>query len=424
MLQKTAKEIIMSGKNVFLTGKAGTGKTYLTKEVVQALRDKNNKHVTIVAPTGIAALNANGATIHSQFKLGHLDFRQGVKAEVEKYINKHKRNRYLKLELFKIEVLVMDEISMIPNPMFSFIDYIMRWAKNSQSPFGGVQLIAVGDFAQLEPITHFLKPFAWQSPSWREAGFRTCYLHEVYRQSEDDFLVDILNDIRRGQITANTEKLLDRLLDKEPSPLATKLYTTNRDVDMVNQEELMALKTEKHVHLAIEEGTKWDLENFYKNSLVVPELTLKVGALVMFNKNNTKKGYVNGTMGIVVDYMGKYPVVKIKNQDTVIAMPETFEVIKNDKVICSVTQVPLKLAWAITTHKSQGLTIDDLEIDLGSVFAYGMAYVALSRASSSEGLRILNYNPSMKLTHPLTLQIEERMQEASKRAEKEAEDEQ
>jgi ATP-dependent exoDNAse (exonuclease V) alpha subunit len=220
MLQETAKQIIRTGKNAFLTGAAGTGKTRVTSEIIEESRSKG-KTVAVVAPTGIAALNVKGKTLNSFFGFGMINFRNGVEFTFNAWLKDNKRNRRKKTELWNTDILIIDEISMVSNPMFSFLDSIMKWAKNSTSPFGGVQVIVVGDFAQLPPIEKFfVKKFAWQSPAWKEADFRTCYLHKIYRQNEDDFLVDILNDVRNANITDETIKLMDKLMD---NPISKQL---------------------------------------------------------------------------------------------------------------------------------------------------------------------------------------------------------
>jgi ATP-dependent exoDNAse (exonuclease V) alpha subunit len=424
MLQETAKKIMRTGKNVFLTGAAGTGKTRTINSIIEEFRDKG-KTVAVVAPTGIAALNARGKTLNSFFGFGAISFKRGVEFAFDSWLKDNKRNRRKKLDLWGIDVLVIDEISMVSNPMLSFIDSIMKWAKNSSTSFGGVQLIVVGDFAQLPPIEKFFtKKFAWQSPSWREADFRTCYLHKIYRQSEDDFLVDILNDVRNARITNKTIELMDKLMDNPASKTAVRLYTTKMDVENENYSELAKLKGEEHVYRGKESGAEYELERFYRDSMVEKKLIIKEGALVMFTINNFQKGFVNGTMGLVTGFVGKYPVVTTSDGNKIVATPELYKKENDKKVICAVLQVPLKLAWAITSHKSQGLTLSDVEMDLTKVFEYGQAYTMLSRASSSKTLRLVNFHPNMKTTHPLTVKIEERMQEASKRAEKEAENEQ
>jgi len=257
MLQETAKQIIRTGKNAFLTGAAGTGKTRVTSEIIEESRSKG-KTVAVVAPTGIAALNVKGKTLNSFFGFGMINFRNGVEFTFNAWLKDNKRNRRKKTELWNTDILIIDEISMVSNPMFSFLDSIMKWAKNSTSPFGGVQVIVVGDFAQLPPIEKFfVKKFAWQSPAWKEADFRTCYLHKIYRQNEDDFLVDILNDVRNANITDETIKLMDKLMDNPISKTAVRLYTTKMDVENENYSELAKLQGEEHIYKGEESGAEY-----------------------------------------------------------------------------------------------------------------------------------------------------------------------
>jgi len=414
-VQNTALNILKTGNNVFITGSAGTGKTYLLNKFTFYL--KSRKIVpTIVAPTGIAASHLRGQTIHSYFSLG-------IRSEVDDYyIESLLEKKYLQTRFSHLKVLIIDEISMVSPEIFSSIDKILQAFKKNTLPFGGVQTILSGDFFQLPPIsrTPSDKRFAWQSPSWKELGLKTCYLQEKFRQ-DDNVLISILDEIRSGSVSSNSYDVLNarfhKDLDIDFTP--TKLYTHNMDVDRINIQELHKINNPAFAFKYKSEGTAKNIEKIFKSSLVLEEISLKKDAVVMFIKNNPDLGYVNGTTGTIVDFdqETKLPIVKTSDGSLIKVILEEWTM-ENESanVVAKVLQVPLKLAWAITIHKSQGMTLDSAEIDLSKTFEVGQGYVALSRIKNINGLRLMGLNDKALLVDPLILHIDDRIKAASKKA--------
>ena len=420
MNQTIALKILKSGKNVFITGSAGTGKTHLLNNYIQYLKERK-VIPSIVAPTGIAASHLNGQTIHSFFALGIRDFID------EAYIGSLLKKKYLISRFSKLKVLIVDEVSMISPEIFSSMDKILRAFKENGAPFGGVQVVLSGDFFQLPPVSknYNAKKFAWQSPSWKELDLKTCYLEEKFRQ-DDNQLIHILDEIRSGNISSLSHDILNRRFEKALNIdfVATKLYTHNIDVDRINQEELDKLPSEPRTFNFEGKGSQKNVEKVFKTSLVLETLTLKKDAVVLFIKNNHDLGYVNGTTGVVTgfDEESKRPIVKLASGRSLLVPFEDWSVEnENGEVIARVTQIPLRLAWAITIHKSQGMTLDAAEIDLSKTFETGQGYVALPRIRNIEGLRLMGLNEMALQVDPLILSIDHRIVGASKRAKAEIE---
>ena len=414
MKQNTALNILKSGKNVFITGSAGTGKTYLLNLYTQYLKERR-VYPTIVAPTGIAASHLGGQTIHSFFALG---IRESID---EGYVDFLLDKKYLKTRFSKLKLLIIDEVSMISPELFSAMDFILRGFKGTDAPFGGVQVVISGDFFQLPPVSKVPKDkrFAWQSPSWKALDLQTCYLQEKFRQ-DDDKLISILDDIRAGNISESSEALLESRMEKELEiSTPTKLYTHNVDVDRINLDELNKLEGEPKLFVCEHKGSEKNIEKIFKSSLVLEELALKKGAVVIFIKNNTEEGYVNGTTGTVQSFspIDNMPIVITTDGRKIKLEPEDWS-LENDsgKVTATVSQVPLRLAWAITIHKSQGMTLDAAEIDLSKTFETGQGYVALSRIKNIEGLRLMGLNPMALRVDPLILHVDDRIKQASQKA--------
>ncbi|RLA76175.1 MAG: helicase [Epsilonproteobacteria bacterium] len=414
MKQKTALEILKSGKNVFITGSAGTGKTYLLNLYAQYLRERR-VYPTIVAPTGIAASHLGGQTIHSFFALGIRD------SIDEGYVDFLLDKKYLKSRFSKLKLLIIDEVSMISPEIFSSMDLILRGFKGTDAPFGGVQVVISGDFFQLPPVSKVAKEkrFAWQSPAWRALDLHTCYLQEKFRQ-DDERLIRVLDDIRSGKISASSEALLASRHEKELSTATpTKLYTHNMDVDRINMSELHKLGGAPKLFVYESRGSARNIEKIFKSSLVLEELALKIGAVVIFIKNNTEEGYMNGTTGTVLGFspIDNMPIVRTTKGKKIKLEPEEWS-LENDsgKILATVSQVPLRLAWAITIHKSQGMTLDAAEIDLSKTFEAGQGYVALSRIKNIEGLRLMGLNAMALSVDPLILHVDDRIKKASKKA--------
>ena len=414
MKQLTALNILKSGKNVFITGSAGTGKTYLLNLYTQYLKERR-VYPTIVAPTGISASHLGGQTIHSFFSLG---IRESID---EGYVEFLMDKKYLKTRFSKLKLLIIDEVSMVSPELFSSMDLILRGFKGSDAPFGGVQVVISGDFFQLPPISKVPKDkrFAWQSEAWKVLELQTCYLEEKFRQ-DDSRLIGILDDIRSGEITSTSEELL---ASRQEAILAidtpTRLYTHNLDVDRINQEELDKLSGVAKLFVCEHKGTEKNIEKIFKSSLVLERLTLKKGAVVIFIKNNAEVGYVNGTTGKVESFspIDKMPIVRTTEGKKIKIDQEDWS-LENDsgKVTATVSQVPLRLAWAITIHKSQGMTLDAAEIDLSKTFESGQGYVALSRIKNIEGLRLMGLNPMALRVDPLILHVDFRIKGASQKA--------
>ena len=414
-MQDTALNILKSGKNVFLTGSAGTGKTYILAQYISYLKSRKITP-TIVAPTGIAASHLQGQTLHSYFSLGIRD------SVDESFVENLLDKKYLQTRFSKLKVLIIDEISMVSPEIFSSIDMIIQAFKNNDKPYGGIQVILSGDFFQLPPISRGFKDkrFAWQSPSWRDLDLQTCYLEKKFRQ-DDNKLISILDEIRSGNISQNTHDILNSrynaTLNIEFTP--TKLYTHNLDVDKINNEELEKLPSVPHIFKFVSEGSKANIEKIFKSSLVSEQLTLKKDAVVMFIKNNPEKGYINGTTGVVVNFSkdDKLPLVKLSS-GYIIKVELDDWTIENDKgkINAKVSQLPLKLAWAITIHKSQGMTLDAAQIDLSKTFEVGQGYVALSRIKNIDGLKLMGFNDTALSVDPLILSIDDRIKQASQKA--------
>jgi len=414
MKQSTALNLLKLGKNIFITGSAGTGKTYLLRQYIQYLQERR-VYPTVVAPTGIAASHLKGQTIHSFFALGIRDT-----IVDNRYVEFLLGKSYLKSRFKKLKILIIDEISMVSPEIFGSMDRILRAFKDNPEPFGGVQVVISGDFFQLPPVSIEPKEkrFAWQSPIWRALELSSCYLEEKFRQ-DDDRLIALLDEIRGGTISEEVHNLLSsrwyKELDINFTP--TRLYTHNVDVDRINLEELNSLDTKPYIFKYTSKGSIKNIEKIFKTSLILEELTLKRGAVVLFNKNNPDRGYVNGTTGVVVGFDKDAPLVKSSEGQTIRVVPEDWT-IENDnaETIATVSQIPLRLAWAITVHKSQGMTLDAVEIDLGKTFEVGQGYVALSRIKNIEGLRLIGLNDMALRVDPLILRIDKPIKQASQRA--------
>ncbi len=415
MKQTTALNILKSGKNVFITGSAGTGKTYLLNLYTKYLKERR-VYPTIVAPTGIAASHLGGQTIHSFFALG---IRESID---EGYVEFLMEKKYLKTRFSKLKLLIIDEVSMVSPELFSAMDLVLRAFKGRDAPFGGVQVVISGDFFQLPPVSKEAKEkrFAWQSAAWKALELQTCYLQEKFRQ-DDSRLIQILDDIRVGKISESSEKLLAERHEKELTShfTPTKLYTHNVDVDRINLAELEKLQGEVKLFVYESKGSQKNIEKIFKSSLVLEELALKKGAVVIFIKNNIEEGYVNGTTGTVESFspIDNMPIVRTTEGKKIKLDLEDWS-LENESgtVTATVSQVPLRLAWAITIHKSQGMTLDAAEIDLSKTFETGQGYVALSRIRNIEGLRLMGLNTMALRVDPLILHVDDRIKQASAKA--------
>ncbi len=410
MTQNEALEILKLGHNVFLTGAAGSGKTFLLNRYISYLQE-HSIDVGITASTGIAATHMNGMTIHAWSGIGIKDHLPP--SEIEAMIEKP----YLKRRFMHARVLIIDEISMLHGYRLDMIDHICKAFKQSLQPFGGLQVVMCGDFFQLPPVSRNGgdDKFVYTSRAWQEMGLKICYLDEQYRQSDQAFL-EVLNDIRSSRIS---EQTVERLRERQEATVEdfitpTKLFTHNRDVDTINAAMLKEIDDKPRTFYMSAEGNE-KLVDMSKNGCLAPEeLNLKIGAVVMFVKNNYQKGFVNGTMGEVVDFSeGGYPIVRTYGGQNIEATPEHWMIEEHGQLQADISQVPLRLAWAITVHKSQGMSLDAAELDLRNCFVPGMGYVALSRVRSLNGIRLLGLNKMALQINPDVLKFDGELQERS-----------
>ena len=389
MTQQEAFEVFKLGYNVYLTGSAGSGKTFLLNKYINYLKNKD-VGVGITASTGIAATHMNGRTIHSWAGIG-------IKDELTRdHMEKLLRNTKFRIRFLATKVLIIDEVSMLHSFRLDMVDIVCRAFKKNELPFGGLQVILSGDFFQLPPVCKKGEDgsFVDTSNAWRSMGIKVCYLTEQHRQQDDDYL-KLLNCIRSGNVTNNALGLLvDRFNKEVVSEITpTKLYTHNLDVDAINNFELDKI-TEEAKTFKMHTSGEPHLVEVLKSGCLAPEaLTLKKGAVVMFVKNNFDKGYVNGTLGKIIDFdQSGYPIVMTIKKTKVIASPTSWEIEENRVKLAEISQIPLCLAWAITVHKSQGMSLDVAEIDLSKSFAFGMGYVALSRVRTLAGIKLIGLN--------------------------------
>ncbi len=423
MTQGEALNILKSGANVFLTGEPGSGKTHTVNEYVRYLR-AHGVEPSITASTGIAATHIGGQTIHSWAGIG-------IKRHLDKYaLDAIATNERVAKRIARSKALIIDEVSMLAPGTLDMVDAVCRAVRRSHESFGGLSVLLVGDFFQLPPVVtrHDLESnqsgntgdtlfdgvdddasgdghgqisgggrFAYQSSAWSRANFLTCYLSEQYRQ-EDKVLLDILSAIRRNEFNEEHQEYLERRKVKEGAGKMPEnvpvLYSHNVDVDRLNANKLEQIKSDQKRYAMVSTGPE-HLTDALKRGCLSPEsLVLKVGASVMCTKNNMQARFVNGTQGVVTgfDKTSGWPVIRTRSGKNIIIEPMEWALEENGKVRARITQVPLRLSWAITVHKSQGMSMDSALMDLSGVFEHGQGYVALSRVRSLSGLHLLGWS--------------------------------
>lgn len=513
MKQATALDILKTGKNVFLTGSAGAGKTYTINQYLHYLRARDVA-VAVTASTGIAATHMNGMTIHSWAGIG-------ISNELTaKDIARIKKRTVVVERIERTKVLVIDEISMLHRQQFELINQVLQAIKENTLPFGGIQLLVAGDFFQLPPIGEPHESnrdkFAFMAQAWLDADFQICYLSEQHRQTTDKTAVlgntyygldlnAILNQIRSQQFTPHIMPALTATAEHVLADNRTRLFTHNVNVQAINEQELGKLTTAAHTFRAWGEGDEKLVETLKKSVRNTPELVLKLGAKVMFIKNNTELNVSNGTMGKIVDFVATtlkqpnkqtnspsnnspsknlsepldeqalaadatalldaieqeqqadmadlldevnggqsqqthptdddtaatdtaddklsellYPLVELNDGRKVIAEYDSWRIDDEEgEILAAYYHIPLTLAWAITIHKSQGMTLDAAEVDLSKTFEKGQGYVALSRLKQLSGLQLLGVNELSLQLDPLARGADQRFQAISTEQERE-----
>ena len=438
MRQAEALAILQSGASVFLTGAPGAGKTYVLNEFVRQARAEGAA-VSVTASTGIAATHINGQTIHSWSGVGLAN------ALTDNLIKTIRTRRKRKLQ--GADILIIDEVSMLHAWLFDMVDQVCRIIRRDQRPFGGLQVVLSGDFFQLPPVSVSgrnhdlvtpspkfvasreryakagLNPdgFVTESLVWRELNPAICYLTEQHRQ-DDGSLLTVLTDIRNGCVNDDDRNVLLTRLGTIPEPgqQAVNLFPVNKQADTLNDMRLFEINEEPHEYFAEAAGPVNLVERLKKNMLAPERLQLKTGAAVMAVRNDTDHQFVNGSLGTVrgfaAENKGGWPIVEFENGNIVTMKPNCWEMMDGDTVLASVNQVPLRCAWAITIHKSQGMTLERAVMDLRRTFAPGMGYVALSRVEGLQGLYLNGVNERMFLVSPDAVRLDGELRLASAQA--------
>ncbi len=403
MKQDEALQILKTGASVFLTGEPGSGKSYVAARFVSYPR-RESIPVAVTASTGIAAAQLGGMTVHAWSGIGTRS------AMTRSDLDAITKNRRTTDRIKKTRALIIDEVSMLSGQTLSAVNQVCQFVRKSTAPFGGLQTVFVGDFFQLPPVVRRdehpgaetesqdeadQSPFAYGSRTWRDLDPSICYLTEQHRQNDAEFssLLTAIRSSRFGQ--EHLDLLASRKLKMDSLPRSvTRLFTHNMDVDRINQAELLKLPGETQTFLMSATGDKLLTDGLKRGCLSPEKLDLKIGAIVMFTKNDPEGRFVNGTLGVISDFDREdgNPVVLTKNGSTVVARRAEWKVAEDDAFKAGIEQVPLRLAWAITVHKSQGTSLDAAVMDLSNAFEDGQGYVALSRVRTLGGLYLLGWN--------------------------------
>jgi ATP-dependent exoDNAse (exonuclease V) alpha subunit len=398
--QKEVVERFESGKNIFVTGGAGSGKSYLLNYLK---RNYAKLGFEVAASTGVAALNVGGSTIHSWAGIGlaNLPPEQIVDNLLSPRSTKA-RNR-----IRRTQALAIDEVSMLSIEVLDILNYVFQQVRQNNQPMGGMQILFFGDFLQLPPVNRNSSQsnFCFNADSWKDLDLEGFVLEKIFRQSDEKF-VKILNNLRFGELDEDDVEALQSRVNAKDNSSAIKptiLTTHNMKVEKINQVALQHIPRDETSFEAKYFGLPNKIDFLKRNCIASQLLKLKVGAQVMMIKNTyQKEGVINGSLGIVREFSAKksYPVVEFAGNKLLTISPEEWLVERFDdkkKVVITdagMSQIPLILAWAMTIHKSQGLTLDKISCDLSDVFSPGQAYVALSRARSLDGVFIeaINFN--------------------------------
>jgi ATP-dependent exoDNAse (exonuclease V) alpha subunit len=414
MRQSTALEVLRSGASTFITGAPGAGKTYLLSRFIDEARAQG-KSVAVTASTGIAATHLQGRTIHSWSGIG---VSQTPTPTLLKNI-RSRRGRALRAA----DILVIDEISMLPAWFFDLLDQVLRHVRRVDEPFGGLQLVVSGDFFQLPPVVRHrpetqgageddrlawfrsnytkagLDPdsFVTDSFIWHAMDLKVCYLTEQHRQKGGG-LLSVLTDMRAGTVGQDDHDLLEGRVGVLPgsADVAVTLFPTNRQADGLNAAYLEGIDAPAHVFDQVPSGPEHFVRTLRASVLAPEHLELRAGAVVMALRNDPDHEYANGSLGRVVGFARRsgYPIVDFENGSHAVISPVDWKMMDGDIELASISQIPLRCAWAITIHKSQGMTLDAAVMDLRRSFSPGMGYVALSRVEGLDGLYLHGISPA------------------------------
>lgn len=396
--QEHALEILRSGENVFLTGGAGSGKSYLIRHFMDEL---DPKQTPILASTGAAAVLLGGRTFHSFFGLGIME--GGVDATYERCCKDHRLLNRLK----KVEGVIIDEISMIPGAALMIAEALSQKARDSKLPWGGMRVISVGDFAQLPPVTRSgPRDWAFLNETWLRSGFQVCQLSHNQRVQDNHFL-DVLADVRYGKVTSRVfDFLSEKVRPHDEEDTGTRLFGRRDMSENFNQKKLSEINETEVTIDSIYLGAEKFIETLMKMAPVPQKLTLKIGCRVIFLQNDPQKRWINGTRGTVTKIELDKITVRKDHGREVNVDKTTFSLQDAEgNVTATVIQFPLTLAYATTIHKSQGATLDEVWCDLRSLWEPGQAYVALSRLRSAEGLKLVGWNPRSIIVDPKVLEF-------------------
>jgi ATP-dependent DNA helicase PIF1 len=381
--QQSILEKVRAGLNVCITGGAGTGKSFLIGEISSALRE--TRHLAVTAMTGSAALLIRGTTLHSRLSLR---LAKGTAVEIARHISKYRRfTAYY--DILDLDLLIIDECSMLNDTLFDKVSRVLQILRGNSKPFGGVQVVLVGDLYQLPPVEG---QYCFQSSVWPKCRFEICELTQNMRQKDDEPFMEMLKRLRMGRCSREDLAVLRSLKDTRfPEGIEpTKLYCKNVDVDRINSDALQKINGQLFTYQTRYTGSSEASMRYAKTSNVPEQVTVCMGAQVMVTYNYLPAvGLVNGTRGVVTALDQKTVTIRLLDGNEEIIPYIKIE--QDDDPDVGLDFMPLKLAWAVTIHKSQGMTLDAIEIDIGSnIFTVGQAYTALSRARSLKSVRVVD----------------------------------
>jgi ATP-dependent DNA helicase PIF1 len=403
--QQKALETLQAQGNVFLTGAAGSGKSYLLREF---LKNQDRQTFPILASTGASAILVGGRTFHSFFGLGILE--GGIQATVERALG----NKRLLKRLAKTTGIVIDEVSMLSGKTLCAAEMIARKAKGNSTPWGGIRVIAVGDFAQLPPVNPYgtEKDWAFLDPVWKNSEFTPAILTESMRTSEPVFL-EVLNWIRNGELNPNVIRFLNERTHSPPVDFhGTRLFSRREDVERYNLKRLDEIQSPIRTYETTYTGKESEIEKFKKNAPVLDLVCLKEGALVMLRQNDPEGQWVNGSLGYIRRMTDTYLTIELHQGHTVKVETVDFKLLDADgNPVVTARNFPITLAWAVTIHKAQGTTLDQALVDLRRLWEPGQAYVALSRVRTPESLWIEGWAPSSILADRAVLDFHQQIRE-------------